>query len=129
MKSLVVTLIAVLSLTFSNAQNEDVLLGRWKADYTEDNETFSVIYEFKKDKGKLKCYSVFIEIENERSDYKSLAMYKIVFNGVKGIANYTYKENNEDFTMRTKLRLKDKNTLNLNYSYWGYTGKETWHRL
>ncbi|MCV6631592.1 MAG: hypothetical protein OIF50_17215 [Flavobacteriaceae bacterium] len=129
MKSIAVTLIALLSLTCSNAQNDDVLLGKWKANYTEDNETFSVIYEFKRDKGALKCYSIYIEIANERSDYKSLAMSKIVFNGIKGIANYTYKENNENFAMRTKLHLKDKNTLKLNYSYWGYTGEETWDRL
>ncbi|WP_298475580.1 hypothetical protein [uncultured Maribacter sp.] len=129
-KSVTTILFLLLAVTTTTAQTKDVLLGKWEAAYEEKGEKFYVTYEFKKEKDKLKCRAIFIKNnKGEKGKYESLTMENIVLMRGKGKATYIYNEDGEKYMFNAKLNLKNKNTLSIKYTYWGFSETEVWKRI
>ncbi|MDY8136446.1 hypothetical protein [Aquimarina sp. 2201CG5-10] len=129
-KRYVTIVITIIAFTSSQAQTNDTLIGKWETSYEEDGEKAYVTYEFKKVKEELKCYT--LSIKNDKGEggkYNSLAMKNIILNNGKGKAKYVYNEKGKNYVFDAKLNLKNENTLNISYSYWGYSNTEIWKRI
>ncbi len=126
-------LMLIILLLFSiwiNAQDGNVLIGKWETSYEEDGEKFYVTYEFKNINRKLKCYTLYIKDDkDEGAKYYSLAMEKIRMKEGKGDAKYKYNEGNKKYVFDAKLILKKTDILYVSYSFWGYSNTEIWKKV
>lgn len=125
--------IGILVLFFTSyslqAQSSASLKGKWETTYKLNGETGHVTYSFKDTKGKLQAYSISMKDDkgNEQKD-NSLIMDKITFKDGKGTCTYMIKYEGKTYDIKAKLFLKNKNTLEVSYTYYGYSDKETWKR-
>lgn len=131
MNTLIITIFLVfLSITRISSQSNDSLLGKWQTTYEENGEKAFVSYEFKNVDGRLKCYTFYIKDDKgEGTKYHSLAMENIVLKEGNGKAKYRYNEEGKKYVFDANLYLKNENTLQISYSYWGYSNTEIWKRL
>ncbi|UJH68750.1 hypothetical protein [Allomuricauda sp. SCSIO 65647] len=126
MTALTVVLMSITNLT---AQNNP-LAGKWEAEYEENNEKSYVTYEFRKENGKLTCYTTYIKDDKGHGEkHESLAIKDVTFEGGKGTGTFIFAHEGKNYEVRAKLKLSDGNTLTISYSAWGYSDSETWKRL
>ena len=111
------------------AQINNDLIGKWEANYVYKGEKSMVIYEFKIVDGKLQCYSILRKNDRDvEQKNNSLSMKKIRFEKGRGTCKYLLKYEEDTYNIKAKLSLKDKNTLEVSYSYYGYSDTEIWKR-
>lgn len=133
MRSLKITCLVLCSMflvTFLNAQNTSELLGKWKSSYTEDGETYSIVYEFREDQGQIKAFT--LEIRDQIGDKESiseLVIDNIEFSNKKGKGIFHFEYENDQYDIPAQLRLKDTRTLEISYSYWGMSDQEVWTKM
>ncbi|WP_299363476.1 hypothetical protein [Winogradskyella sp.] len=123
-------LVLVFFTTTMSAQTNHPLLGKWEATYTEKNESYQVIYEFKIENDRLKCYTYSIEKDKgEDEKYSSVIMKKVIFKGTKGTGVYIFEHEGKNYEVQANLKLENHNTLKISYTAWGYSDSETWRRV
>lgn len=130
LKTISALAIVVVSLANVTAQTNNPLIGKWEAEYEENNEKSYVTYEFRNENGTLNCYTTYVKDDKGRGEkHESLAIKDITFEGERGTGKFKLAHEGKDYELRAKLKLEDGNTLTISYSAWGYTDKETWKRL
>ncbi|MEO1628940.1 MAG: hypothetical protein AAFV25_27585, partial [Bacteroidota bacterium] len=83
----------------------------------------------KDDGGKLLCHTLSLKDDQGRGEaYHSLVMTDIRFQGKKGEAQYLFKYEGETYEVKAALHLTSANTLEVSYSYYGYSDTEIWKR-
>jgi len=128
-KSLGIILL-LLSITSTQAQDTKSLLGKWKSTFELEGKKVEAIYEFKMNKDKLEGFSV--EYKNEGGEVDNTAeliMDKISMANKKGEGRFIIKYDGDTYKVDSDLILKDNNTLEISYSYYGYSDTETWTRM
>ena len=112
------------------AQNQDALLGKWTCPYELEGEKGMITYEFKKDKGVLKAYSVLYAPDGE-SEYEDdeLVLKDIKFSDGKGKASCILEDDGEVYELNAQLNLLSSDKLEVKFSAWGYSEKETWKKV
>jgi hypothetical protein len=131
LKSLIIaTILTTATLTKITAQNTNDLIGKWETSYNDKGKNYTVVYEFKKEDKTVKAYTVLIKDEKgEQLEDNSLVLSKIEFKNKKGTCIYSLEYEGELYEIKSKLNLKDNNTLVLSYSYYGFSDTETWKRI
>ncbi|MCT4631063.1 hypothetical protein [Winogradskyella sp.] len=131
LKSLIIaTILTTATLTKITAQNTNDLIGKWETSYNDKGKNYIVVYEFKKEDKTVKAYTVLIKDEKgEQLEDNSLVLSKIEFKNKKGTCIYSLEYEGELYEIKSKLNLKDNNTLVLSYSYYGFSDTETWKRI
>ena len=132
MKKIKIILLAfiVIALAHVNAQPTHPLIGKWQTVYDLEGEKVYVNYQFKKINGKLFCTTLFLKDEKGNSEaYNTVAMSDIDFENKKGKAQYMLKYEGELYEVEASLYLTNANTLEVRYSYYGYTNAEIWKKV
>jgi hypothetical protein len=131
LKNILTTLVfAVAMSTTVQAQNMDSLIGKWTTTYNIEGETIETTYEFKKVDGTLKVYTV--QHKNSKGQVQKeseLVMNTIAFKNKKGTCKYILKYEGKIYNIPSDFVLKDDKTLELSYSYYGYSDTEIWKRI
>ncbi|SIQ20994.1 hypothetical protein [Maribacter ulvicola] len=127
-KVVLIPLFAIFTVT-TQAQNSKDLNGKWEAYYEQDNEKGYVTYEFKTEDKKLKAYSTLLkDVNGYKVKDNTLTLNEIKFSKGKGKCKYLIKYKEKVYNVPAKLILIDENTLEVSYSYYGYSDTETWKR-
>lgn len=112
-----------------NAQNQS-LAGQWESRYELEGEKFEIAFEFKDDKGALQCHTLFLrDDQGNTENYDSIAMTDIQWKDKKGKAQYFFEYEGETYEVEASLHLVDANTLEVQYSYYGYSETEIWKKV
>ena len=128
-KIITVSFVLLAAIGNSIAQSPDALLGKWSCPFESDGEKGSITYEFKQKDGKILAYTTYLEDDkgNGAADH-SLVLKDIDFSDGKGKATSILKEGKDTYQIKADLVLKNPNTLEIRYTAWGYSEKETWRR-
>ena len=133
MKTKMILMIMLLTVIMSNAnaQSNDSLIGKWATSYEEDGEIAHVTYEFKKSNGAFVCYMQYIQDDAGNGEAQSaLVMRDIQLKKGKGKATYLLNYEGETYELMATLTLTNLNTtLEINYSYSGYSDTEEWKKV
>ena len=108
--------------------NEASLVGKWKTRYEEfDGE---VVYEIRSTNSELEGFSIELIDDNGNSlADNTRVLYNITFENNTGTATYSFEYDGDTYQVKSQLVLKNADTLEISYSYWGYEGSETWKRI
>lgn len=130
LKSVLTVILITVSASTINAQTIDTLIDKWQTTYEEAGESYVVTYEFRKDNNEIKVYSVLAKDgQGDTLKDNTLAMDEVRFLVDKGTAIYIVEDEGKTYNMKAKLWLKNSETLQIDYSYWGYSGTEIWKRV
>lgn len=132
MKNLKMILVAFMVITFANvkAQSYSSLIGQWKTIYEIEGEKIHVNYQFSYDNEKLLCRTLSLKDDKGNGEaYEVVVMSDIHFEKGKGEAKYSLKYEGETYEITATLQLINTNTLEVSYSYYGYTDTEVWKRI
>lgn len=110
------------------SKNTVSLIGKWKVVYKSLNG--SVVYHIKKE-GKI--YNAFTyEVQDENGYGEKVPLVKTLviksFDGKKGKGIYKVEFEGKKYDVPCKINLKDDNTFQLSYNYYGYKDTEVWKR-
>lgn len=129
-KSSLIAIVMVLTISSVSSQSNSDLLGKWETIYEDNGNTYVVTYEFKNVDKTVKAYSILIKDgQNGAEKDNSIAMDEVQLKSGKGNAKYIIADEGKIYEMNAKLNMKDQNTLEVRYSYWGYSDTEIWKRI
>lgn len=117
-----------LSMVKPKTNDQNTLPGKWRASYP--SMKMDAIYEIKKVNSGFKGHLVnYIDQQGHRYPENLLALTIQTFTGKQGKGIYQMKYEGKHYTVNCTLTLKNAQVLVLNYTYEGYTLKETWKRI
>ena len=125
-------LVPVLLVAFTSnawAQQEHKLSGKWAISYPDFD--WSAEYEFRTEGSSVVGYCVtLIDQDGTRHADNSKLLTELHYDGTRGTAQYKLEyEEGESITLPCTIASKGSGTLQVSYSYEGYSSTETWRKL
>ncbi|PCE66037.1 hypothetical protein [Sediminicola luteus] len=124
-------LILILACTLghqAHAQNQEKLHGHWKTTYDYQGDKVEVTYQIKTEAKKTQARTVKMSMQGQSEKDDTLVMSNITMSNGKGSTKYHIEYEGEKYDVDAKLKLVDKNTLEVSYDFYGYSDTETWKR-
>ena len=120
----------MMAFTILKAQSNNSLIGKWETTYEIEGEKMNVVYQFKNEGKKLKCYTLFLKDDKGNGEaYDSIVMADVHFKDKTGNAEYVLKYEGEIYKVQAYLQLINENSLEVSYSYYGYADTEIWRKV
>ena len=113
----------------TETQKSAALIGKWEVSYAEMQD--KAIYEIKEVDGKLQGYATaFIDATGNQQTNPDNTLILTNFRNTGDTTTATYQVTYEAETYDVETQLSaDSDTINNQYNYYGYEGKETWKKL
>ncbi|MCE7996087.1 MAG: hypothetical protein HEP71_29175 [Roseivirga sp.] len=111
---------------------QDTIQTIWLSKYevTFEGLQEKAVYQIKKEGNSLKCYSIeLIDALGNRYPDSTLVMSQIELDEYTAKSNYKIEYEGNKYDVESYLVMNEAGDISLNYTYYEYSGKETWKRL